>query len=100
VQSFDDAVLWTAFAHRPEVRLEFLVDDARKPIPAGPWRAVNADFKSLAADVVRRLRDANYAVGAWTVNEDVDIRRIIGLGVERLITDRPLRARDFCPRIG
>ena len=100
VQSFDAAVLWAAFAHRTDVRLELLVDDARQPIPVGPWRAVNADFKCLTADVVRGLRRANYAVGAWTVNADHDIRRILSFGMDRIISDRPLRVRDICGQIG
>ena len=100
VQSFDPGVLWTAFACRPDVRLELLVEDARETIPAGPWRAVNADFKSLTADVMRRRRDRDYAVGAWTVNADEDIRRILSLEVDRIISDRPLRVRDICEEIG
>jgi glycerophosphoryl diester phosphodiesterase len=38
---------------------------------------------------VTALQQAGHAVGAWTVNEESDIRRVLDLGVDVLITDRP-----------
>ena len=29
------------------------------------------------------------SLGAWTVNDEADIRRVIDLGVDVVITDRP-----------
>ena len=100
VQSFDPQVLSAAYAHRPGVRLELLVEDAARPIPVGPWKAVNAQFKTLTEESIRRIRGMDYAVGAWTVNEDADVARILELGVDRIITDRPRRVRDICEQIG
>ena len=96
VQSFSPQVLGIAHAHRPDIRLELLVEDAGRPIPVGPWKAINAQFKTLTDDTVRRVRTFDYAVGAWTVNIDTDIRRILSLGVDRIISDHPKLVRDIC----
>ncbi|MDP9409038.1 MAG: glycerophosphodiester phosphodiesterase [Actinomycetota bacterium] len=57
-------------------------------------RAVGADLISLEwahldAEAVERCRRAELKVTAWTVNEPEQIRRVIGLGVEGITTDRP-----------
>jgi len=43
----------------------------------------------LDADVIAAARAANLRVAAWTVNEDADIRRVLALGVDIVISDRP-----------
>jgi glycerophosphoryl diester phosphodiesterase len=93
VQSFDASILHQAAEMRGEVRLELLVDDAKSPAAAesGPWKSVNANFKSLDSATVKSLRDRRMNVGAWTVNEPADIERIITLKVDTIISDEPLR---------
>jgi glycerophosphoryl diester phosphodiesterase len=100
VQSFDAQILRMIASSGATLALELLVDDAREPIPSGPWRAVNAEFKTLDTHVVKRLRSSGLRVGAWTVNDDSDIRRMLRLGIDTIISDRPLRARDICREIG
>jgi glycerophosphoryl diester phosphodiesterase len=51
--------------------------------------AVGYDFRALDAELVAAARAAGLMVAAWTVNEEVDIRRVIGLGVDVVISDRP-----------
>ena len=46
-------------------------------------------FRLLDGGLVTALQQAGVAVGAWTVNEEADIRRVLDLGVDVLITDRP-----------
>lgn len=100
VQSFHPDILWQAFSSRPDVRLELLVEDAAQPIEPGPWRAINAAFTTLTAKTIGNMRDQDYEIGAWTVNGDTDIERMIELGVHKIITDRPHRARDICGQFG
>ncbi|HYE91481.1 MAG TPA: glycerophosphodiester phosphodiesterase family protein [Terriglobales bacterium] len=47
------------------------------------------DHRVLDADVIAAARAANLRVAAWTVNEDADIRRVLALGVDIVISDRP-----------
>ena len=47
------------------------------------------DFRALDADVVADGRAAGLRVAAWTVNEEADIRRVLALGADVVISDRP-----------
>jgi glycerophosphoryl diester phosphodiesterase len=60
----------------------------------GDWQQVNVNHRLLKPQVVQRLRDAGAGVGAWTVNEEPDIRRVIDLGVDLIISDNPWRVRE------
>jgi glycerophosphoryl diester phosphodiesterase len=60
----------------------------------GEWHQVNVNHRLLTAEMVRRLRDTGASVGAWTVNEEPDIRRVIDLGVDLIISDNPWRVRE------
>ena len=54
------------------------------------------DHRAIDAATVTAARAARLTLGAWTVNAEPDMRRIVDLGVEILITDRP----DLAKRIG
>ena len=47
------------------------------------------DFRALDAEVIADSRAAGLRVAAWTVNDEADIRRVLGLGVDVVISDRP-----------
>jgi glycerophosphoryl diester phosphodiesterase len=101
IQSFDRIVLVAAWKTRPEFEQHLLVEDAGargKPM-TGPWSAVNAEHKTLTSQLVASLREQRLKVGAWTVNDDPDIRRMIELEIDMIISDRPLRVRDICNEI-
>ncbi len=114
VEGFD----WRGPRHlhrtRPDVRLAWLtraetVRDAATwwdgPVPAdfggSVPRAVAAEGGPVWApdhnDLTHALVDEAHALGLqvipWTVNDPADMRRLIGWGVDGLVTDRPDRAR-------
>jgi glycerophosphoryl diester phosphodiesterase len=62
---------------------------------AGKWDAVNFHHRLLTSELVQRFRDQGTGVGAWTVNEEADIRRVIDLGVDTIISDNPWRVREM-----
>jgi glycerophosphoryl diester phosphodiesterase len=47
------------------------------------------DHRVLDGGIVAAARAARVRVAAWTVNEAADIRRVIALGVDIVISDRP-----------
>ncbi len=54
-------------------------------------------LKVVSQRFVRAVHRAGCAVQVWTVNEEADMRRLLDLGVDGLITDRPdlaVRVRD------
>lgn len=46
-------------------------------------------YKAVTAEVVAKIHRAGLKVGAWTVNEEAEMRRLLGMGVDRLYTDDP-----------
>jgi glycerophosphoryl diester phosphodiesterase len=51
------------------------------------WLGIN--HRLLDADVMAAARRAGVSVAAWTVNQEADIRRVLDLGVDVVISDRP-----------
>jgi glycerophosphoryl diester phosphodiesterase len=63
-------------------------DVIRRTRQAGAM-AVGLDYRVLDPQVLAAARRAGLTVAAWTVNEDGDLRRVLGLGVDIVISDRP-----------
>jgi len=99
IMAFEDDTLRRVRALDPGVRTVLLVSMRRAERAAARdivrWvTAVGAadlgiDHRALTSDVVAAARAARVRVAAWTVNEAADIRRVIGLGVDVVISDRP-----------
>lgn len=58
------------------------------------------DHRLIDAPVLAAARRANLHVAAWTVNDEATMRRLIDLGVDTLITDRPDLALGLLGRLG
>jgi glycerophosphoryl diester phosphodiesterase len=50
---------------------------------------VGIDHHALDADLAMATRAGGLGLATWTVNEERDLRRVIGLGVDIVISDRP-----------
>ncbi|MBV9420715.1 MAG: glycerophosphodiester phosphodiesterase, partial [Alphaproteobacteria bacterium] len=46
-------------------------------------------FPDATPERVAEAKSLGLKTGAWTVNEPADMRRLIGLGLDGLCTDRP-----------
>jgi glycerophosphoryl diester phosphodiesterase len=60
--------------------------------------AVGFNHRLIDADVVAACRKAGLLLAAWTVNTEPDIRRVIGLGADIVISDRPDLAKRLAGR--
>jgi glycerophosphoryl diester phosphodiesterase len=118
VQSFDWRCLRHIQRHHPDIRLSWLTSPAtvaRAEIwwdtPTGPTsvpRAVAAEggpiwapaFSSLTAREIDAAHALGLQVVPWTVNRPDDMARLIGWGVDGLITDRPDLARPVMAQAG
>lgn len=72
-------------SQRPEHPDALLRDSAATAL-AVQWQAIDADLCAEAP------------VHAWTVDEPEDVRRLLGMGVAGVITNRPCALRDVVPR--
>ncbi|HEX9958290.1 MAG TPA: glycerophosphodiester phosphodiesterase family protein [Fibrella sp.] len=105
IQSFDFAVLqeWNQHALAKKalpVRLAALVENIRgvdhnlkklgfKPAIYSPY------FQLLGRESVDSLHQQGIKVVPWTVNNVADMRRMLELGVDGIITDYPNRAKEL-----
>ena len=51
--------------------------------------AVHPEWKMTSAEVVRSAHAAGQKVNVWTVNAEADMRNLIALGVDAIITNYP-----------
>lgn len=97
IQSFDPALLDAAHRIGPQVPLALLVENADGLERNLARLGFAPDFygpESTLVDeaLVQALRDRGMGLLVWTVNAEAEMRRMIGLGAEGLITDEPARA--------
>ena len=110
VQSFDPATIARVRALEPAVRTMLLVGRGRveqqraQPRDVVRWAGeagatdLGMDHRLIDAEVVRAARRAGIRLSAWTVNEDADLRRMMDLGVDVIMTDYPDRAKRILGR--
>lgn len=51
--------------------------------------ALHPYHEQVTLGLMQHARDRGWQVNTWTVNEPAEMRRLIGLGVDGIITDRP-----------
>mgnify|MGYP000940576202 CR=1 FL=1 len=96
LQSFDPAILEAAHAERSDLTLALLIEESRG-LDADLARlsftpAIYSPHFSLADEaMLDSLRQRGIELVVWTVNEPVDIRRMLDLGVDGIISDYPDR---------
>lgn len=84
-------------ATEPEIQPFFILNRAflgavyRPPADAFQVPEYSGNLRVVTRRFVRGAHDHNVAVHVWTVNETQDMERLIELGVDGIITDRPDR---------
>lgn len=57
--------------------------------------AIHPALRAVSRKLVSRSHDAGLKVNTWTVNDPEDLKRMIGLGVDAVITNYPNLARSL-----
>lgn len=55
----------------------------------GDYYALNPYYSDISNELIAKIHSAGKSVIVWTVNNEADVRRMIGLSVDGLITDDP-----------
>ena len=98
VSSFDPDCLEVVRRAEPGLTLGWLLAPAADAaallaeVVGRGFDAVHPFVASVDADLVGRARRAGLAVRVWTVNSDGDLRSMVDLGVDAVITDRATEA--------
>ena len=98
----------TALGTREVAALRFLawgVQFFRAPLQRRPGRCVQVPVRSHGATLVdpgfiAAAHDLGLPVHVWTINESDEMERLLDLGVDGLMTDRPALLRDVLVRRG
>ena len=110
VMAFERETWRRVRALRPDARAGALysrrtIEDVRSTLKAELDQARQAGVALLGlhqglidADTVALVRNERMSLGVWTVNDEAAIRRIIDLGVDVIITDRPDLAKSALGR--
>ncbi|MBN1402109.1 MAG: glycerophosphodiester phosphodiesterase [Anaerolineae bacterium] len=102
ISSFNPWALWRIKAGAPALQRGLLYAPGQ-PLPlARGWarhlvrpHALHPRMDLVDGAYIAWARRQGYRVNVWTVNEDAAIERMIALGVDGIITDRPGRARQL-----
>jgi glycerophosphoryl diester phosphodiesterase len=101
VQAFDAATIKRLHELEPGLRTMFLVSRARlasagaEATEAVRWATeagasdLGMDHRTIDARVVAAARAAHVRLAAFTVNDEPDLRRLVDLGVDLVMSDRP-----------
>jgi glycerophosphoryl diester phosphodiesterase len=101
IQAFDPETIRRLRALQPGVRTMYLASrrriEAERMTPVevvGRARELGAtdlgmEFRVVDQDVVAAARAAKIRLSVWTVNDEPDMRRMIALGVDVIMSDRP-----------
>lgn len=93
VTSFNSAPLIALRNTAPEIRTGLVsgihVADLLARVREALADVVSIYWKLATPELVRLMHDNGVAVYVWTVNDEEDARRVLGLGVDAIITDEP-----------
>ena len=59
-------------------------------------RSIRSSFATK--ELVKRAHEAGKAIHVWTVNSVAELEQMKQAGVDNIITDYPVRAREICFR--
>lgn len=96
IQSFDSAILEALHAERPDLDVALLVENADGVEKNLARLSFKPDYYSTQYEIVTDsllydLRERGIDLLVWTVNEKKDIKRMIDIGVDGIISDYPDR---------
>ena len=96
IQSFDPAILEAVYAAYPSMTIALLVDNKdswKKNLKTLSFTPAiySPHFELADEELVEDLHLEDIEIVVWTVNEEADIKRMLDLGIDGIISDYPDR---------
>lgn len=60
-----------------------------------PVDVVIPQFRLASREMIAEVHDEGIKIWAWTVNDEAEVRRLVNLGIDGLITDHPDKVREW-----
>jgi glycerophosphoryl diester phosphodiesterase len=90
ITSFDMETIKTFKVIGPDLRTGFIFDKEYRPdVFEGNWDILSSNYKLVDAEFMCLAKKSGKKTYVWTVNEREEMLRLIGLGVDGIITDKP-----------
>ena len=104
LQSFDAEILKQARALRPEVKLGYIIENAGGIRRNVEQLGFNPDYyipyyRVIDGTTIDYAKNNGIKVVPWTVNETSDMKKLIDLGVDGIITDYPDRLSELISKL-
>jgi glycerophosphoryl diester phosphodiesterase len=93
ISSFEVAVLHECKRLCPEIPVAYLFAQPETMPEADNWEIIHPYYLWANTEHLARWQEAGKTINVWTVNAPEDIRNMIALGVDGIITDVPDVAR-------
>lgn len=100
IQSFDMRPLQYIKKKYPKIIIGFLTDDKKSTFDENIEKlgflphVYSPQYSLVTADLITKAHAKNVRVVPWTVNTTEEVKRLIDLGVDGIITDYPARFND------
>jgi glycerophosphoryl diester phosphodiesterase len=105
ISSFNPFALWRMRRMAPDLPLALLYAEDQRIYLRNRWfaflsrpDALNPSFRMATQEHVRWAKSKGYGLYVWTVGEEPEMRRLIALGVDGVITDKPDLLRQVLAR--
>ncbi|MGD2294907.1 MAG: glycerophosphodiester phosphodiesterase family protein [Candidatus Aminicenantes bacterium] len=97
VTSFDRATVEKIKDIDPKIKTGFIFGQKYpSDVFEGNWDVLSCNFRVVDPDFVAEARERNKEIHVWTVDETDEMKRLIELGVDGIITNRP---QDLMPLV-
>jgi len=105
ISSFNPFALWRMRRLAPDLPLALLYAEDQCVYLRDRWfaflshpAALNPSFRMATQEHVRWAKSKGYRLYVWTVDEESEMRRLIALGVDGIITNKPDLLRQVLAR--
>lgn len=91
ISGFHTAMLNKVYDLLPDIRLGFIYNRTQDEELRhnSPIDFVIPQFRLASRVLIEEVHDEDLQVFAWTVNDEAEMRRLLALGVDGIITDKP-----------
>ena len=90
ITSFDMETVKRVKYIAPDLKTGLIFDEEYTPdVFRGNWEILSSNYELVDAEFMRLARNSGKKTYVWTVNEKEEMCRLIGLGVDGIITDKP-----------
>ncbi len=97
ITSFDRKTVETVKEIDPRIKTGFIFSqDYPEDVFEGNWDVLSCNLRVVNTEFVAKAREKKKEIHVWTVDNQEEMRRLIGLGVDAIITNRP---QDLLPLV-